>query len=240
VSVVSRRQCPKNDDHDEKASEMDQSQETLNQRESPRHKDVDEDAEAYNRDRQECSVPSFPSVVGVLESDETLNGAGYDRSNRGDGGLPAGESEPANDVRQEAFYADWRKLADPVVLSAGCWGPVIAESISIAILLNILTLGATNMEAISDRLKYTTVHPSSTKRKPQNMPAVPPFTRIRPMLVRSTSQVQIKVEPKPRMVIKVKTRRVSWILPSRLIWALSPSVPRYLAETCDFAPSCIG
>jgi hypothetical protein len=185
-------------------------------------------------------VPSFPSVVGILESDETLYGAGYDRSDCGDGGLPAGESEPANDIRQEAFDADWRKLTDPVVLSAGCWSPVIAGSISIAVLSSTLPLRATYIEAISERLKYTTVHPSSTKRNPQNMPAVPPFTRIRPMLVRSTSHVQIKVEPKPRMVIKVKTRRVSCVLPSRLIWALSPSVPRYLAETCDFAPSCIG
>jgi hypothetical protein len=57
---------------------MDQSQEALNQRKSPRHKYVDKDAKANNRDSQECSVPSFPPVVRVLESNETLYGAGYD------------------------------------------------------------------------------------------------------------------------------------------------------------------
>jgi hypothetical protein len=56
---------------------MDQGQEALNQRKSHRRKDVDEDAKADNCDRQQCSVPSLPTLVRVLESNETLYGTGY-------------------------------------------------------------------------------------------------------------------------------------------------------------------
>jgi len=98
-------------------------------------------------------------------------------------------------------------------------------------------LDVTYMDAISERLKYTSIQPVKAKRKPQNIPAVPPLIKIKPMLVRRTSQVTMRVEPNPRMVMKVNTRRVSWVRPRILIWALSPSVPRYLAETRDFAPS---
>ena len=55
------------------------------------------------------------------------------------------------------------------------------------------------MEAISAMERYTNENPNVTTINPQMTPAVPPSVRIDAMVVRRTSHVATRVQPKPRM-----------------------------------------
>jgi len=98
MCIVPWRQRPEDNDHDEQASKMYKGQEAFDQRQAPCNENVNEDTEGDHCNGEQGGVPAFPYIVRVFESDESLNGAGYNRSDCSNGRLPAGESKPANNV----------------------------------------------------------------------------------------------------------------------------------------------
>jgi hypothetical protein len=76
-------------------------------------------------------MPSLRHISATVKNDEPLNLATSKIGDGSNASLPTKDAQPTHDVRQEFLVLLWSEFRHPVVLSAGCWRPEAAVSLSL-------------------------------------------------------------------------------------------------------------
>lgn len=94
-----------NDDRKE-TDDVEHEQQTFDQGKLLSQSSIEEDGKSSDRDNQESSMPrslAFQRVFLVVKRNQSLDDSSTQESDGADRSLPASETKPADDVRQEAL-----------------------------------------------------------------------------------------------------------------------------------------
>jgi hypothetical protein len=119
--LSARGQYPHRDEYGKEARQVQDQDAALDEGESNSEECVEDDGEKHDRNRKQSCVPWLNAIIFIVQSNQALDDTSNHECHRGQEYLPADCAEPTRSIAQDFLVLWWRKLTDPVVLSA-CGG----------------------------------------------------------------------------------------------------------------------
>ena len=117
MRVDVRSKNPKTDHDGDEAKDMNEHEDVLHSGQIVSSPDVEGQATDDYWNNQQKTLPSWCSIVWILDDEQTLDQSADEECAGRVAGLPAEEAEPSSAVTETSLHRWWSKFTDPVVLT---------------------------------------------------------------------------------------------------------------------------